>query len=87
MAEPAPASHAAAVEPWSSLGRMLVWLGAVIALVGALLWLGPQIPGLGRLPGDVRIERPGLRLYFPITTGVLISVVLSLGLYLLSKLR
>lgn len=87
MAEPAAASHAAGVEPWSSLGRTLVWLGAVIALVGALLWLGPQIPGLGRLPGDVRVERPGLRLYFPITTGLLISVVLSLGLYLLSKLR
>jgi hypothetical protein len=69
------------------LGRSLVILGAVFAAVGLSLWLAPQIPYLGRLPGDIRIERPGFRLYLPITTCLLISAVLSLLAHLLSRLR
>ena len=70
-----------------ALGRGLVVLGVVFALVGCVLWLSPQIPLLGKLPGDLRIERPGMRLYFPITTCVLLSLVLTLLLQLWSRLR
>ena len=70
-----------------TLGRSLVILGAVFAAVGLALWLAPQIPFLGKLPGDIRIERPGLRLYIPITTCLLISAVLSLLAHLVSRLR
>jgi hypothetical protein len=70
-----------------ALGRGLVILGIVFALVGCVLWLAPQVPFLGKLPGDIRIERPGFRLYFPVTTCVLLSLVLTLVAQLLSRLR
>lgn len=69
------------------LGRWLVVVGLGVALLGALLWAGPSIPWLGRLPGDVRIERPGATFYFPLGTSLLLSVVLSLVLWLVSRFR
>ena len=65
-----------------SPGRTLVILGLVLVVVGLLVQV---FPGLGRLPGDIRIERPGFSLYLPITTCLLISAVLSLVLNLLSR--
>ena len=70
-----------------SLGRILVIAGVVLVTLGLLLYASPSIPLLGKLPGDLRIERPGLRLYIPITTCVVVSLVLSLALWLFSKLR
>lgn len=70
-----------------SLPRMLIVTGLVFVALGILLYASPTLPLLGRLPGDIRIERPGLRLYLPITTCVLLSLVVSAGLWLLSKLR
>jgi hypothetical protein len=69
------------------LGRGLVILGVVFALVGCVLWLAPQLPWLGKLPGDLRIERPGFTFYFPITSCVLLSVVLTLLVQLWSRFR
>jgi len=62
----------------SELARTLVILGLTLAGVGTLLWLAPQIPFLGRLPGDLRIEREGGSFYFPITSCLVISILLSL---------
>ena len=70
-----------------AIGRSLMILGVVFVVVGFVLWASPQIPLLGKLPGDLRIERPGFRLYVPITTCVLISAVLSLLSHLLSRPR
>ena len=70
-----------------ALGRGLVILGVVFALVGALLWIAPQLPFLGKLPGDLRIERPGFTFYFPVTTCLVISAVLTLLVQLFSRLR
>ena len=61
--------------------------GVVLVAVGLLLYVLPPTFPLGRLPGDIRIERPGLRFYFPITTCVLVSAVLTAAFWLLSKLR
>ena len=61
--------------------------GAAVFLVGALLYFGPPISFLGRLPGDIRIERPGFRFYFPITSCLVVSAVVSLAVWLFSKLR
>ena len=66
---------------------MLILLGAVLLVVGLVVQLAPNVPWLGRLPGDVRIERPGFRFYAPLTTSILISVGASLVLALLARLR
>jgi Protein of unknown function (DUF2905) len=70
-----------------SLARTFVIAGLVLVAAGLLLQLGPAIPLLGRLPGDIRIERPGFRLYFPLMSSLLISIVLSAAIWLFSKLR
>jgi hypothetical protein len=62
-------------------------VGVVLFALGALLYVSPSIPLLGRLPGDIRIERPGLRIHLPITSCLLISLLLSGVLWLLSRLR
>jgi hypothetical protein len=62
------------------LGPILVGIGLLVALVGGLVWLGVPI---GRLPGDLVIRRDSFTLYVPITTSILVSVVLTvLGLLL-----
>ena len=66
------------------MARWLIILGVVLIVAGLLWpWLGRF--GLGRLPGDVVIERENFRLYLPITTSILISIVLSLILWLLNR--
>jgi hypothetical protein len=69
------------------VGRALVVLGIVLVLLGLLLQVAPQIPWLGRLPGDIRVERPGLRFYAPLATSLLLSLVVTLVLALLARLR
>jgi len=70
----------------SSLGWTLVIAGLAIAAVGLFFVFGPSIPWLGRLPGDIRIEGEQTRFYFPITTCILLSVVLSLAAWVVQKL-
>ena len=60
------------------LGKFLVVAGTVIILLGAILWSGFAPTWLGRLPGDIRIEREHSVFYFPIVTCIIISIVLSL---------
>jgi hypothetical protein len=71
------------------LGRMLVLLGVVLVVLGGLVWFGGaaggKVPFLGRLPGDFHIERGNWSVYFPLTTSILLSVVLTLILAFLSR--
>lgn len=71
------------VPPVSSLGKTLVVMGIVLVLVGLAL-LG-KIPFLGRLPGDIRIHRDGFFLYFPLTSMLIVSAIISLILTLLRR--
>jgi hypothetical protein len=68
-----------------AVGPLLVGLGLAIVVVGLLAWSG-ALGWFGRLPGDIRIERPGVRFYFPITSMVIASVVVSLLLSLARRL-
>jgi hypothetical protein len=72
-------------EPMNELGKILVFIGLVIVGLGVLIWLGTKIPWLGRLPGDIRIERENFRFYFPLATCLLISLVLTLILWMLRR--
>ena len=60
------------------LGRFLVIIGVVAALAGLVFWSGFAPKWLGRLPGDIRIERGNSAFYFPIITCIIISILLSL---------
>lgn len=71
----------------ASPARFLIVIGLALVALGLLLHFGPSVPLLGKLPGDVRIERPGVRIYIPITSCLLLSVVLSAVLWLFSRLR
>ena len=61
-----------------SLARMLIVFGVVLALLGGLLLLAGKIPFLGRLPGDIIIRRENWSFYFPLTTSILLSILLTL---------
>jgi hypothetical protein len=66
------------------MARWLIILGVVLILAG-VLWPWLTKLGLGRLPGDIVIERDGFRFYFPLMTSILISLVLSLILWFLNR--
>ncbi len=61
-----------------SLGKMLILFGVILVLLGGLLLLAGKIPLLGRLPGDIVIRRERWSFYFPLTTSIVISILLTL---------
>ena len=72
----------------SQLGKFLVAAGLLLVFLGAFLWLGggSLLGWFGRLPGNIRIERPGFRLYAPLVSMLLVSVLFSLLLWLWRRL-
>ncbi|KAA9339275.1 DUF2905 domain-containing protein [Hymenobacter busanensis] len=70
------------------LGKLLVLLGLGIVILGAVIWLGggSLLSWFGRLPGHIRIERPGFRFYAPIVSMLLVSLLLSAVLWLVRRL-
>jgi hypothetical protein len=73
------------VDSLEPLGRSLIVLGVALAALGAVLVLGPRVPILGHLPGDLVIHRDNVTIYIPITTMILVSVIASVVLGLLSR--
>jgi Protein of unknown function (DUF2905) len=69
------------------LGKLLLAVAAILAVLGVLLILSQKVPGLriGRLPGDISVERDNFRFYFPLGTSILVSIVLSLLLWLFGR--
>ena len=68
------------------MGRLLVVMGGVMAIVGLLLMLGPRLPfRLGRLPLDFHYQRDHFTFYFPLGTSILISVILTLIFGLMNR--
>ena len=73
------------MTPLTGVGKLLIVLGGLLIIIGAAIVLVGKIPWLGRLPGDIYIERRNFTFVFPLATSILISVILSLVLYLVSK--
>ncbi|PLB87255.1 DUF2905 domain-containing protein [Dysgonamonadaceae bacterium] len=68
-------------------GKILIAIGIIILIVGIILFFfGDKLSFLGHLPGDIRIERENFRFYFPITTMILLSAILSLVLWIIRKI-
>lgn len=67
------------------LGRLLIVVGLVVVAVGVLLVVAGRVPWVGRLPGDIHIQRGNWSLYLPLGTSLLLSVLLTVILYLLGR--
>lgn len=70
---------------FSGLGKMLILLGVFLILIGLFLVIGDKIPWIGRLPGDIIIKKEKFSFYFPITTCIIISILLTLVFTLLRR--
>jgi hypothetical protein len=78
---PRPAGGGKA-ELVDGIGRLLILVGVVAITVGAVLLFLPRIPWLGRLPGDIVVQRERFTLYFPLATSIVVSIVLTILLNL-----
>jgi H+/Cl- antiporter ClcA len=70
------------------LGKILITIGIILVIAGLILYFaGGRLSWLGRLPGDIRIERENFKFYFPITTMVILSLLLTLILWIIRKMH
>ena len=70
------------------IGKLIIISGAMLIVLGVLIWLfGDKLKFLGKLPGDIRIEKENVKIYIPITTMLLVSVMLSFILWLIQKMK
>jgi len=69
----------------SELGRALIVLGVVIAVLGLALVFFDRVPWIGRLPGDIHVQRGNWTFYFPLGTSILLSIFLTLVLWLIGR--
>ena len=69
----------------NELGRLLIFTGAALLILGLALVFGPRVPYLGRLPGDLDFEWGGARVYVPLATSILLSILLTIILNLLLR--
>jgi hypothetical protein len=68
-----------------AFGKILIITGVLFVLAGVIALAADRLPWLGRLPGDITIRRDGFTLYFPLASSILVSIVLSLLLYLFRR--
>ncbi|HSB32954.1 MAG TPA: DUF2905 domain-containing protein [Nitrospirota bacterium] len=69
------------------IARTLIFLGAVLIVIGLVILGIQKFPFVGKLPGDIIIKRENFTLYFPLATGIILSILISLILYLVNKFR
>jgi len=67
------------------MGKMLIMMGAVLMLLGLMMTLGNKILWIGRLPGDIIIKRDHFSFYFPLTSCIIVSIILTILFYLFRK--
>ncbi|MBX7152416.1 DUF2905 domain-containing protein [bacterium] len=72
-------------DDFNFIGKTLIGIGILIIAIGIALMLSDKIPWLGRLPGDIHIKKENWSFYFPIATSLLISVILSLILWIFRR--
>ncbi len=70
----------------STLGKFVAIAGAALLVLGGLIWLAGRIPVLGHLPGDIRLQRGNVSCFFPLTTMIIVSVLLTVILNIILRL-
>ena len=70
----------------SSLGKLVAVAGVALLVLGGLIWLAGRIPALGHLPGDIRLQRGNVSCFFPLTTMIIVSVLLTVILNIILRL-
>ena len=73
------------MSEFSAFGKILIFFGIIMIVVGGLFLVGRKVPFIGRLPGDIAIQTKNFSFYFPITTGIIISIILSFIMWLFSR--
>ena len=63
---------------FEGLGKLLIYIGVIVLMIGGLLLLLARVPWIGKLPGDLIIQRSGIKIYIPITTMILVSIFLNI---------
>jgi hypothetical protein len=73
------------VPEFHQFGKLLIYAGIFLLVLGVLFFFGDKIPFLGKLPGDIYIKKKNFTFYFPIVTSILLSLLISLIIYLFKK--
>lgn len=71
----------------NELAKLIILIGSVLIVLGIVLLFVGKIPFLGRLPGDIIIKRDNFTFYFPIATSIIISIIMSIVIYLIGRFR
>jgi hypothetical protein len=72
---------------FDGMAKIIIILGIVLVAIGVMLLFIEKIPFLGKLPGDILIKKEHFTFYFPLTTSIVISIIISLILYLVGKFK
>jgi hypothetical protein len=67
------------------IGKMLIIFGVASIVIGGILMLSGKVPWLGRLPGDILVQKKNFTFYFPLATSILLSILLTLIFWLIKK--
>lgn len=67
------------------IGKMLIIFGVAAIIIGGILMLSAKVPWLGRLPGDILVQKKNFTFYFPLATSILLSILLTLIFWLIKK--
>jgi len=70
---------------FGSFGKLLIIFGVILIIIGGLFLIGNKIPFIGKFPGDIAVQKKNFRFYFPITTCIIISIILTFIMWLLGK--
>lgn len=73
------------MEPLSDIGKFLILMGVILLIIGGVLTISGKIPFIGRLPGDIIIQRKNFTFYFPLATSILLSILLTLLFWILGR--
>ena len=63
---------------WESFGKLFLFIGVIMLVLGGIMLAGGKLFGLGRLPGDIFVQRGNFSFYFPVMTGIILSILLTI---------